>query len=90
MPNIKTSQKGCYYCEDFHCVHADEDVKDIYMERLEEYKSTGLTPREIEQMKTRMPLHQWAGESPDKMSIFGVSVSKIIELTDAYKQKEKK
>ena len=54
--------------------------------RLAEYEDTGLTPQEIEQMKARMPLHQWAGESPDKMSIFGVSVSKIMELTKADKQ----
>lgn len=53
---------------------------------LAEYENTGLTPQEIEQMKARMPLHQWAGESPDKMSIFGVPVSRIIELTKADKQ----
>ena len=55
-------------------------------DKLAEYEDTGLTPQEIEQMKARMPLHQWAGESPDKMSIFGVSVAKIIELTKTYKQ----
>lgn len=54
--------------------------------KLAAYEETGLTPQEIEQMKARMPLHQWAGESPDKMSIFSVSVSKIMELTKAEKQ----
>ena len=42
-----------------------------------------LTPQEIEQMKARMPLHQWAGESPEKMSIFGVPVKKIMEWVEA-------
>lgn len=51
--------------------------------RLAEYEDTGLTPQEIEQMKARMPLHQWAGENPEKMSIFGVSVKKIMELAEA-------
>lgn len=54
--------------------------------KLAEYEDTGLTPQEIEQMKARMPLHQWAGESSEKMSIFGVPVSKIIELANADKQ----
>jgi hypothetical protein len=53
---------------------------------LAEYEDTGLTPQEIEQMKARMPLHKWAGESPEKMSIFGVSVKKIIEWAEAEKQ----
>ena len=53
---------------------------------LAEYENTGLTPKDIEQMKARMPLHQWAGESPDKMSIFGVTVSKIMELAKAEKE----
>lgn len=53
--------------------------------KLKEYEDTGLTPQEIEQMKAKMPLHQWAGESPDKMSIFGVSVAKIMELVEAEK-----
>lgn len=57
-----------------------------YMNRLAEYENTGLTPQDIEQMKARMPLHQWAGESPDKMSIFGVTVSKIMELAKAEKE----
>lgn len=52
---------------------------------LAEYEDTGLTPQEVEQMKARMPLHQWAGENPEKMSIFGVPVSRIIELTKADK-----
>lgn len=56
------------------------------IDRLGEYEDTSLTPQEIEQMKARMPLHQWAGESLDKMSIFGIPVSKIIELTEAEKQ----
>lgn len=54
--------------------------------KLADYEDTDLTPQEIEQMKARMPLHQWAGESSDKMSIFGIPVSKIIELTEAEKQ----
>ncbi len=64
-------------------------VTNDFIKRLAEYENTGLTPQEIEQMKARMPLHQWAGESPDKMSIFGVSVKKIIELTEAEKQNNK-
>lgn len=54
--------------------------------KLAEYENTGLTPQEIEQMKARMPLRYWAGESPDKMSIFGVTVSKIMELAKAEKE----
>lgn len=54
--------------------------------KLAAYEDTGLTPQEIEQMKARMPLHSWAGESADKMSIFGIPVSRIIELTKAEKQ----
>ena len=57
-----------------------------FIETLASYEDTGLTPKEIEQMKARMPLHQWAGESSDKMSIFGVPVARIIELTKAEKQ----
>ena len=52
---------------------------------LAEYENTGLTPQEIEQMKARMPLHRWAGESPDKMSIFGVTVAEIMKWADANK-----
>lgn len=54
--------------------------------RLAEYEDTGLTPQEIEQMKARMPLHQWAGESPEKMSIFSMPVKKLMGLADAEKQ----
>lgn len=54
--------------------------------RLAEYEDTGLTPQDIEQMKARMPLHQWAGESPEKMSIFGITVSKIMEFVKAEKE----
>lgn len=50
------------------------------------YEDTGLTPQDIEQMKARMPLHQWAGESPDKMSIFNAPVKKIIELVNLDKK----
>lgn len=57
----------------------DEKVKKTLLNRLASYEDTGLTPQEIEQMKARMPLHQWSGESPEKMSIFGVPVSKIME-----------
>lgn len=53
--------------------------------KLAAYEDTGLTPQEIEQMKARMPLHQWAGESVDKISIFGVPVKKIIEWAEAEK-----
>lgn len=53
---------------------------------LAEYEDTGLTPQEIEQMKARMPLHKWAGKSPEKISIFGVSVKKIMEWAEAEKQ----
>lgn len=57
-------------------------VTNDFVRRLAEYEDTGLTPQEIEQMKARMPLHKWAGESPDKMSIFGVPVKKIIEWAE--------
>lgn len=60
------------------------DFKKV-LERLAAYEDTGLTPQEIEQMKARMPLHQWSGESPDKMSIFGVSVKKIMEWAEVEK-----
>jgi hypothetical protein len=53
---------------------------------LAEYENTGLTPKDIEQMKARMPLHQWAGESPDKMSIFSIPVKMLMELTEIKKQ----
>lgn len=65
----------------------EESTKKKILNRLAEYEETGLTPQEIEQMKARLPLKCWAGESPDKMSIFGVSVAKIIELTNAEKHK---
>ena len=61
-------------------------VTNDFVRRLAKYEDTGLTPEEIEQMKARMPLHQWAGESPDKMSIFSVPVSKIVELVKAEKE----
>lgn len=61
-------------------------VTNDFVKRLAEYEDTGLTPQEIEQMKARMPLHQWAGESVDKISIFGVPVKKIMEWTEAEKQ----
>ena len=67
------------------------EALDIAIEKLNllaEYENTGLTPQEIEQMKARMPLRNWAGESPEKMSIFGVSVKKIMELVEAEKRKE--
>ena len=54
--------------------------------KLAAYEDTGLTPQEIEQMKARMPLHQWAGETPDEMSIFGVPVKKIMEWVEAEKE----
>jgi hypothetical protein len=60
-------------------------VTNNFVRRLAEYEDTGLTPHEIERMKARMPLRVEAVESPDKMSIFGVSVAKIIELTNAEK-----
>ena len=76
---MKTCCAKCSECDyDYEC-----------FKRLAEYEDTGLTPQEIEQMKARMPLHQWAGESPEKMSIFGVSVAKIIELTDKEKKNNK-
>jgi hypothetical protein len=61
-------------------------VTNSFIKRLAEYEDTGLTPQEIEQMKARMPLHKWAGESPEKMSIFGIPVSKIIAWANANKQ----
>ena len=66
--------------------YQDESTKKEILNKLADYEDTGLTPQEIEQMKARMPLHQWAGESIEKMSIFGVPVSRIIELTKAEKQ----
>ena len=61
-------------------------VTNDFIETLAVYEDTGLTPQEIEQMKARMPLHQWAGESADKMSIFGVAVSRLMELAKADKE----
>lgn len=60
-------------------------VTNDFVKRLAEYEDTGLTPQEIEQMKARMPLHQWAGESVDKISIFGVPVKKIMEWAEVEK-----
>ena len=86
----RLSYNAIYIVNDLHTEKLDYFGEYIPLieavNRLEEYESTGLTPEEIEQMKARMPLHQWAGESPDKMSIFGVPVSRIIELTKADKQ----
>lgn len=70
-----------------YMVYQDDYAKKTILNRLADYEDTGLTPQEIEQMKARLPLKCWAGESPDKMSIFGVSVAKIIELTNAEKRK---
>lgn len=56
--------------------------KDCYT-RLAKYEDTGLTPEEIEQMKARLPLHIWSKETPDKLSIFGVTVSRIMQLAEA-------
>lgn len=61
-------------------------VTNDFVKRLAEYEDTGLTPQEIEQMKARMPLHQWAGESLDEMSIFSMPVKNLIEVADAKKQ----
>ena len=65
--------------------YEDEKAKKLVLNRLASYEDTGLTPQEIEQMKARMPLHQWAGESPEKMSIFGIPVKKIMEWAEAEK-----
>lgn len=84
---------GTYQIDDHKAVHKtlcyDENLKnpfDIYegvaINKLGQYEDTGLTPQEIEQMKARMPLHQWAGECVDKMSIFGVPVKKIMEWAE--------
>lgn len=62
------------------------DIIHTIIKRLAEYEDTGLTPQDIEQMKARMPLHQWAGESPDKMSIFGVTVKEIMEWSETKKK----
>lgn len=65
-------------------------VTNSFIKRLAEYEDTGLTPQEIEQMKARMPLHQWAGESSEKMSIlvflFQKKKKKIIAWANANKQ----
>ena len=60
-------------------------VTNDFIRRLAEYEDTGLTPQEIEQMKARMPLQQWAGESVDKMSIFGIPVKKIMKWAEEEK-----
>lgn len=57
----------------------------LLTERLAAYEDTGLTPQKIEQMKARIPLHQWVDESSDNMSIFGVPVSKIMEWAETEK-----
>lgn len=80
--------KTCHYYSDGNCVVKTkyEECDYAYVSKLlYEYENTGLTPQEIEQMKARMPLRYWTGESPEKMSIFGVSVSKIIELVKVEK-----
>ena len=72
---------GGVYGIGMRCGDNTDTIHDI-IKLLAEYEDTGLTPQEVEQMKARMPLHQWAGESPDKMSIFGVPVKKIIEWAE--------
>lgn len=54
--------------------------------RLMAYEDTGLEPEKIEQMKARLPLHNWAEETPDKLSIFGATVAHIQELLKAERE----
>lgn len=68
-----------------YMLYQEEDTKKKILNRLADYEDTGLTPQEIEHMKARMPLHSWAGESADKISIFGVPVKKIMEWAEAEK-----
>lgn len=63
----------------------EESTKKKILNRLAEYEETGLTPSDIEQMKARMPLHQWAGESSNKMSIFSIPVKTLMELAELKK-----
>ena len=56
------------------------------LRRLAAYEDTGLTPEQIEQVKARLPLHNWTEETPDKISIFGVQVSRLKELAQADKE----
>lgn len=53
------------------------------MDKLKEYEATGLTPHQIERMKARLPLRCWTDETTDKISIFNVSVDRLIELAKA-------
>lgn len=86
-----------YHIYDIGIIHeincCDENNKNWFslyegtaIDKLGQYEDTGLTPQEIEQMKARMPLHKWTGESPDKMSIFNVPVKTIMEFAEAEKQ----
>jgi hypothetical protein len=75
---------GGVYGIGMRCGDNTEIINGI-IKRLAEYENTGLTPQQIEQMKARMPLHNWSCESPEKMSIFGVPVKKIIEWSETEK-----
>ena len=66
--------------------YQDESTKKEILNKLADYEDTGLTPQEIEQMKARMPLHQWAGESIEKMSIFSMPIKTLMELAEVKKQ----
>ena len=76
------------YCDRYTSCFSEPDACErkyevqLY-ERLKDYEGTGLEPQKIEQMKARLPLHNWAQETPDKLSIFGATVAHIQELLKA-------
>ena len=78
------------YCDHYTSCFSEPDTCErkhevqLY-ERLKDYEGTGLEPEKIEQMKARLPLHNWAEETPDKLSIFGATVAHIQELLRAEK-----
>ena len=84
--NRPTDESGiCTNCEGIAYCRTNCFNKQIY-DRLKEYEDTGLPPEKIEYMKARLPLKIWLSETPEKMSIFGITVAELIELSNLKKQ----
>lgn len=84
--NRLTNESGiCTDCQGIAYCKSDCLNKQIY-DRLKEYEDTGLPPEKIEHMKARLPLRVWLSETPEKMSIFGMTVAELIELSNLKKQ----
>ena len=84
--NRLTDESGiCTNCEGIAYCRTNCFNKQIY-DRLKEYEDTGLPPEKIEHMKARLPLKIWLSETPEKMSIFGMTVAELIELSNLKKQ----